>query len=138
MALGRELVIKRLMTPDDFVSVCVTESRSLEINNEEIDITKPSCTDPGSKLLLQLMYGIQRINVQLDGAFVSNAASKAMIGDTVNQVVTPYQVVVPGVGTFEADFLISLTFSGDKTNELQCQGRMSATGTVGFTPAVTP
>ncbi|WP_376710891.1 phage tail tube protein [Pseudochrobactrum lubricantis] len=138
MALGRELVIKRLMTPDDFVSVCVTESRSLEINNEEIDITKPSCADPGSKLLLQLMYGIQRINVQLDGAFVNNTASKAMIGDAVNQVVTPYQVVVPGVGTFEADFLISLTFSGDKTNELQCQGRMSATGTVGFTPVVTP
>lgn len=138
MALGRELVIKRLMTQDDFVSVCVTESRSLEINNEEIDITKPNCADPGSKLLLQLMYGIQRINVQLDGAFVSNTASKAMIGDAVNQVVTPYQVVVPGVGTFEADFLISLTFSGDKTNELQCQGRMSATGTVGFTAATAP
>ncbi|MDM7851860.1 MULTISPECIES: phage tail tube protein [Pseudochrobactrum] len=138
MALGRELVIKRQMTPDSFVSVCVTEARSLEINNEEIDITKPSCTDPGSKLLLSLMYGIQRINVQIDGAFVGNAASKAMIGDTVSQIVTPYQIVVPGVGTFEADFLISLTFSGDKTNELQCQGRMSATGTVGFTPFEAP
>lgn len=138
MALGRELVIKRLMTDDDFVSVCVTEARSLEINNEEIDVTKPSCTDPGSKLVLALMYGIQRINLQLDGAFVSNLASKAMINDAVSQIVTPYQVVVPDVGTFEADFLISLTFSGDKTNELQCQGRMSATGTVAFTPAGAP
>lgn len=138
MALGRELVIKRQMADDEFVSVCVTEARSLEINNEEIDVTKPDCADPGSKLVLALIYGLQRINLQLDGAFVSNAASKAMINDTVSQIVTPYQVVVPGVGTFEADFLISLTFSGDKTNELQCQGRMSATGSVGFTPAGAP
>ncbi|WP_439273547.1 phage tail tube protein [Pseudochrobactrum sp. HB0163] len=135
MALGREVVIKRMMAQDNFVSVCVTEARSLEINNEEIDITKPNCADPGSKLVLSLMYGIQRINVQLDGAFVSNAASQAMTGDAVNQVITPYQVVVPEVGTFEADFLVSLTFSGDKTNEMQCQGRMSATGTVAFTAA---
>lgn len=133
MALGRELVIKREMLPaGTYVSVCVTEARSLEINNEEIDITKPDCAAPGSKLTLALMYGVQRINVQIDGAVVNNTARAAMTADAVNQVITGYQIVVPGVGTFEADFLVSLTFSGDKTNELQCQGRMSATGLVSF------
>lgn len=137
MALGRELVIKRKMLPaEDFVSVCVTEARSIEINNEEIDITKPNCADPGSKLTRSLMYGMQSIGVQIDGAFVGNEAQKAMTSDAVNQVVSEYQIVVPGVGTFEADFLVSMTFSGDKTNEMQAQGRMSATGVVGFTAAV--
>jgi hypothetical protein len=28
-----------------------------------------------------------------------------------------------------------MTFSGDKTGELQAQGRMSATGVIGFTAA---
>ncbi|WP_226622578.1 phage tail tube protein [Brucella anthropi] len=136
MALGRELVIKRKMLPDEeFVSVCVSEARSLEINNEEIDITKPDCASPGSKLVRSLMYGMQSIAVQIDGAFVGNAAQKAMTDDAVNQVVTEYQIVVPTVGTFEADFLVSMTFSGDKTGELQAQGRMSATGVIGFTAA---
>lgn len=134
--MGRELVIKRKMeTDDEFVSVCVTENRSIEINNEEIDITKPDCANPGSKLVRSLMYGMQSISIQLDGAFVGNGAQKAMTADAVNQVVTPYQIVVPGVGTFEADFLISMTFSGDKTGELQAQGRMAAFGTIGFTAA---
>lgn len=136
MALGRELVIKRKMLPDEeFVSVCVSEARSLEINNEEIDITKPDCASPGSKLVRSQMYGMQSIAVQIDGAFVGNAAQKAMTADAVNQVVTEYQIVVPTVGTFEADFLVSMTFSGDKTGELQAQGRMSATGVIGFTAA---
>lgn len=135
--MGRELVIKRFMDDGlEFVSVCVSEARSLEINNEEIDITKPDCADPGSKLVRSLMYGMQSIGVQLDGAFVGNKAQKAMTGDAVNQIVTPYQIVVPGVGTFEADFLVSMTFSGDKTGELQAQGRMSASGKIGFTAAV--
>ncbi|TPF75270.1 phage tail protein [Brucella gallinifaecis] len=134
--MGRELVIKRFMNADqEFVSVCVSEARSLEINNEEIDITKPDCAAPGSKLVRSLMYGMQSIAVQLDGAFVGNAAQKAMTGDAVNQIVTQYQIVVPGVGTFEADFLVSMTFSGDKTGELQAQGRMAATGEIGFVAA---
>ncbi|MEN5277311.1 phage tail tube protein [Brucella sp. TWI432] len=134
--MGRELVIKRMMEANqEFVSVCVSEARSIEINNEEIDITKPDCADPGSKLVRSLMYGMQSIAVQLDGAFVGNSAQKAMTADAVNQIVTEYQIVVPGVGTFEADFLVSMTFSGDKTGELQAQGRMAASGVIGFTAA---
>lgn len=135
--MGRELVIKRFMNADqEFVSVCVSEARSIEINNEEIDISKPDCANPGGKLVRSLMYGMQSIGLQLDGAYVGNAAQKAMTADAVNQIVTAYQIVVPGVGTFEADFLVSMTLSGDKTGELQAQGRMSATGEIGFTAAV--
>ncbi|MDX0518663.1 phage tail protein, partial [Sinorhizobium medicae] len=40
------------------------------------------------------------------------------------------------VGTFEGDMLVSMTFSGDKTNELQADIRCAMTGALTFVPAV--
>lgn len=136
MALGRQLTIARSDGAGAFTLACITEQRSLEINNEEIDITKPNCTDPGQKLTLALMYGIQSVRLAGQGAFVSSAVMKAIAADAINQVVTEYQIVVPGVGTFEGDALISITFSGDKTNELQADIRAAMTGVITFVPAV--
>ncbi|MEI2299339.1 phage tail tube protein [Ensifer sp. MJa1] len=136
MALGRQLTIARSDGAGAFTLACITEQRSLEINNEEIDITKPNCTDPGQKLTLALMYGIQSIRLAGQGAFVSSAVMKAIAADAINQVVTEYQISVPGVGTFEGDALVSITFSGDKTNELQADIRAAMTGVITFVPAV--
>lgn len=136
MALGRQLTIARSDGAGAFTLACITEQRSLEINNEEIDITKPNCTDPGQKLTLALMYGIQSIRLAGQGAFVSSAVMKAIAADAINQVVTEYQISVPGVGTFEGDALLSITFSGDKTNELQADIRAAMTGVITFVPAV--
>ncbi len=84
MALGRQLTLARSDGAGAFVLACITEQRSLEIN----------------------------------------------------QVITEYQVTVPGVGTFEGDMLVSMTFSGDKTNELQADIRCAMTGALTFVPAV--
>lgn len=136
MALGRTLTIAReTATPNTFDLLCITEQRSLEINNEEIDITKPNCLDPGQKLTLALMYGVQSVRVTGQGAFVNNATMKAVAADAVNQVVKSYQVSVPGVGTFEGDALLSITFSGDKSNEMQADIRLAMTGAIAFVAA---
>ena len=132
MALGRELTIAGDNPGGTFDLLCITEQRSIEINNEEIDITKPNCMDPGSKLVLALMYGMQSIRVTGQGAFVNNATMKRVFSDAVNQVVRAYQITVPGVGTFEGDGLLSITASGDKTNELQADIRIALTGDVAF------
>ena len=78
MALGRTLTLARSDGDDAFDLVCITEQRSLEINNEEIDITKPNCAAPGSKLVLALMYGIQSVRFSGQGAFVSSVTMKAV------------------------------------------------------------
>jgi predicted secreted protein len=135
MALGRQLTLARTDGAGAFTLACITEQRSLEINNEEIDITKPNCADPGSKLVLALMYGIQSIRFSGQGAFVSSTVMKAIAADAINQVVTEYQVTVPGVGTFEGDMLLSMTFSGDKTNELQSDIRCAMSGALTFVAA---
>nr|WP_250811668.1 phage tail tube protein [Neorhizobium tomejilense] len=135
MALGRTLTIARDDGTGDFELLCVTEQRSIEINNEEIDITKPDCAAPGSKLVLALMYGTQSIRVTGQGAFVSNATMKAVAANAINQVVEAYQISIPGVGTIEADGLLSMTFSGDKTNEMQADIRLALTGATTFVAA---
>lgn len=132
--LGRELVIARSDGASAFVPHCITEQRSLEINNEEIDITKPDCTDPGGKLHAAFMYGIQSIRFQGQGAFIDSAELKAAVGNAVNQVTDTYQITIPGVGTMEGDALLSMTLSGDKTGELQQDVRFAMTGDVAFEP----
>ena len=131
MALGRELIIAR-WDSTAFIAACLTEQRSIEINNEEVDITKPDCAAPGGKLQQALMYGVQSVRVQGQGAFVDQAAMQAMVADAVGQVVTEYQVTVPDIGTFEGDGLISMTLSGDKTGELQSDIRLSLSGAIDF------
>lgn len=130
--LGRELVIARSDGAGGFVPHCITEQRSIEINNEEIDITKPDCADPGGKLHAAFMYGVQSIRFQGQGAFVDNAELKAAVANAVDQVIDEYQITIPGVGTIEGDGLISMTLSGDKTGELQQDVRFAMSGSVAF------
>lgn len=136
MALGRSLVIARYTAPDTYAAVCVTESRSLTINNEVVDITKPDCTSPGGKLAYAAQYGIQKISYSGAGAYVNAAAQKAVIADAVAQTVTEYQITVPDVGVFVGDGLLTTTeLSGDKTNELQSNFSIELTGAITYTPA---
>jgi predicted secreted protein len=135
MALGRQMIIARATAPGTFAALCVTAQRSLEINNEEVDITKPDCASPGGKLAYAGMYGIQTFRVSGSGAFVNVASQKAAIADAVNQVVTNYQITVPDVGVFVGDGLISVTASGEMSNEMQAEFRLTLTGAITFTPA---
>lgn len=135
MSLGRELVVARSDNAGGFDLACITEQRSLSINNEQIDITKPDCLNPGGKLVRTLDYGVQSIDFSGQGAFVNSATMKAITLDTVNQVKRAYQVTVPGVGTFEGDALLNITFSGDKTNELQVDISFAMSGVIVFVAA---
>lgn len=136
MALGRTLTLARSDNADGFDLACITEQRSISINNEQIDITKPDCFNPGNKLVRSLSYGVQSIDFSGQGAFVDNATMKAIAADAINQVKRAYQVTVPGVGTFEGDALLNITFSGDKTNELQADISLAMSGVIVFVPAV--
>ena len=136
MAFGRLLTLSRSDNADGFDLACVTEQRSVSINNEQIDITKPDCANPGSKLVRTLSYGVQSIDFSGAGAFVDNATMKAIAADAINQVKRVYQIAIPGVGTVEGDALLSITFSGDKTGELQADISLAMSGVIVFVPAV--
>jgi predicted secreted protein len=134
MSLGRELVVARSDNAGAFALACITEQRTLSINNEQIDITKPDCMNPGSKLVRTLEYGVQSIDFSGQGAFVDNATMKAVALDAINQVKRVYQVTVPGLGTFEGDALLNISFNGDKTGELQVDLSFAMSGVIVFVP----
>ena len=134
MANGRELIIKITDGTTGFNTVCVTEARSLTINNNVIDISKPDCANPANKLQYEGMYGMQRIAFQGDGAFVNNAAKLRVMNNARTQVIEAYQVVIPGWGTFEGDALLETTgFSGEKEGEMQASFTATFSGAVTFT-----
>ncbi len=106
---GRTLLIKRGdgASPEVFSNVCGIATRSISINNNEIDVTVPDCSTPGNKVLANTAYGIQKLEVSGDGKFTSVDGHKNVASDALNQATGNYQVVVPGWGTFEGAVMIS-------------------------------
>ena len=136
MALGRELIIKRKSSSEAFDIVCVVEQRSLNINNEEVDTTKPDCDNPGGVLKYSSIGGVQSVRWSGSGAYVSSATQALVLRDILEQTKSEYQVTVPSVGTFEGPMtMLSANFQGDKSGELTCDLAGVFDGSVVFAAA---
>ncbi|TCT28844.1 phage tail tube protein [Martelella mediterranea] len=136
MALGRELIIKRKSSSEAFDIVCVVEQRSLNINNEEVDTTKPDCENPGGVLKYSSIGGVQSVRWSGSGAYVSSATQALVLQDILGQTKSEYQVTVPSVGTFEGPMtMLSANFQGDKSGELTCDLAGVFDGSVVFAAA---
>ena len=136
MALGRELIIKRKSSSEAFGIVCVVEQRSLNINNEEVDTTKPDCENPGGVLKYSSIGGVQSVRWSGSGAYVSSATQALVLQDILGQTKSEYQVTVPSVGTFEGPMtMLSANFQGDKSGELTCDLAGVFDGSVVFAAA---
>ena len=136
MALGRELIIKRKNDSEAFDIVCVVEQRSLNINNEEVDTTKPDCENPGGVLKYSSIGGVQSVRWSGSGAYVSSETQALVLQDILGQTKSEYQVTVPSVGTFEGPMtMLSANFQGDKSAELTCDLAGVFDGSVVFAAA---
>ncbi len=114
---GRTLLIKRGDggTPTEiFATVCGVTTRSISINNNEVDNTVPDCSTPGNKVLAETGYGIQTLEISGEGKFEDDSGHLNVSNDARNQATGNYQIVVPGWGTFEgAAFIGSYELSGE-------------------------
>lgn len=136
------LVIKRGdgASPEVFSYVCGIKTRTFQMSNAQIDTTVPNCEDPSLPIVATARPGRQTLTFSGDGLFDNNAVGKLVIDDVRNQATdVNYQVIVPGVGTFEGPFFISdFQLSGDMEDNLA----FSATwvpldnSLLTFTPAV--
>ncbi|MGB3042450.1 MAG: phage tail tube protein [Xanthobacteraceae bacterium] len=107
---ARELVIKRGdgASPEAFTFVCGFRSSTFQMSNAQIDTTVPSCTNPGDPLIATARPGRQTIQFSGDGLFDNNEIGKQVVEDVQNQSIdVNYQVIVPGVGTWEGPWFIS-------------------------------
>jgi len=123
---ARELVIKRGdgASPEAFTFVCGLRTRTFTMSNASIDTTVPSCSDPSAPIVATAAPGRQTLTFAGDGLFDNDAVGKDVFDDARLQRETNYQVIIPGVGTFEGPFFVS-----DYSNSGDMEDRMAFSAT---------
>jgi predicted secreted protein len=135
---GRELLIKRGdgAGPEVFTALCGLDARSFTVNNNLVDVSVPDCITPGGKVWQSMAYGIQSLAFTGSGIFSNDAQNVSLFADVFNQTARNYQVIVPGIGTFQGAFHVeNIGFSGAKEGNEEYELSFRSTGVVTFTPA---
>lgn len=137
---GRLMLIKigDGVTPTEgFTSLCGLRSKTLTINNAEVDVTTADCTTPGGPLWTEVMEGAKRLSVSGNGYFKDEANEATL--STLAMSDTPignFQIVVPDFGTFEGAFLLSsVEYGGEQEDGVTYSLSLASSGEVTFTAA---
>ena len=120
-----------------FTTLCGLRSKTMTINNSEIDVTTADCTTPGGPLWTEILDGAKRVSVSGNGYFKddTNEATLntlALSGDPVAN----FQIVVPDFGTFEGAFHVSsLEFGGEQEDGVTYSLTLASSGAITFNAA---
>ena len=137
---GRQLLIKigDGATPTEaFTVLCGLTSKTLTINNTEIDVTTADCADPGGALWTEVLAGTKRVSVNGNGFFKDEAAELALTTLAMDDdPIANFQVIVPNFGTFKsALFVSSVEYGGEQEGGVTYSLALASTGAVTFTAA---
>lgn len=134
--LGR-LMLVRIgdgATPEVFGLLCGLRSKTLTINNAEIDVTTVDCTDPGAALWTEVLGGVKRVSLSGNGYFKDEATELRM--NTAVMAAEPianFQIVVPSFGTFAGAFLVSsVDYGGEQEDGVTYSLSLASSGAVTF------
>lgn len=135
---GRTLLIKigDGATPTEvFTVLCGLTSKTLTINNNEIDVTTADCADPGGGLWTEVMTGAKRVSVSGNGLFKDEAAEAALNTLAMaDNSIGNFQVIVPDFGTFQgAFFLSSVEYGGEQEGGVTYSLALASSGEITFT-----
>lgn len=109
-------------------------SKSLSINNEQIDATTPDVANPEGPMWRALLDATKSVEVSGDITLIGDAsmarAVQTAMADTPKD---DFQIIVPSVGTFQGTFFVNLEFGDD--GKVTASISLSSDGEVTFTPA---
>ncbi|MEH7827106.1 phage major tail protein, TP901-1 family [Gemmobacter denitrificans] len=135
---GRALLIKigdGASPTEAFTVLCGLTSKTLTINNSEIDVTTADCSDPGGALWTEVLGGTKRVSVSGNGLFKDEAAEASL--NTLAMADSPianFQIIVPSFGTFQgAFFLSSVEYGGEQEGGVTYSLALASTGEITFT-----
>ena len=136
---GRLMLIKigDGATPEVFTPLCGLRSKTLTINNSEIDVTTADCETPGGPLWTEVITGVKRVNVSGNGYF-KDEASETRLNTIVNaaEAIANFQIVVPALGTFAGAFMLSsVEYGGEQEDGVTYSLTLASSGPVTFTAA---
>lgn len=122
---------------EEFIVLCGLRSKTLTINNSEIDVTTADCTTPGGALWTEVMAGTKRLTVSGSGYFKDEGSELRL--NTVAMQADPaanFEIVVPDFGTFAGEFFISsVEYGGEQEDGVTYSLSLASTGAVTFTAA---
>lgn len=119
--------------------LCGLNSRNLTLDGDTVDVTTIDCEGEGGPAWREMAQGVRQVSFSGSGFFESKTQSTRLItakltGDGKND----FQVIVPGLGTFEGRFMIgTLGISGEVGGGAVTQSlELSSTGPITFTAEV--
>ncbi len=119
-------------SPEVFTAIGGLRTKTITINSETVDVTSADDTSKWRQLLEGA--GVKNIEVSGSGVFKDATSladvNTAALGQTHNN----WQIVVPGLGTFEGLFQISShQLGGDYNGEATYETTLQSAGDIDFT-----
>lgn len=132
--VGRAMLLKISDGASGFQSFGGLTAKSIKINGERIDVTTPDPTTPAGIMWRETLSGARSVDLTGDVTLVGDAAEARAVSIAMSANQTDeFQVIVPGLGTWEGVFSLDLEFSGE--GDLTGALAMGSTGAVTFTAA---
>ncbi len=122
--------------PVVYSTLCGLNSRNLTLDGDTIDVTTIDCAGAGGKLFQEMIAGTSKVSFSGSGFFENKAQSVRMINSKLSGTgIDDYQVIVPGLGEFEGQFIIENMGVAGEINggAVTMEFGLASTGTVTFT-----
>lgn len=119
-------------SPQAFVAIGGLRTKNLTINSETVDVTSADDTSKWRQLLEGA--GLKNMSVSGAGVFKDGTAADAVNASALDQTHLDWQMVVPGLGTFEGKFQVSsLQYAGDHNAEVTYDLSLESAGDIAYT-----
>lgn len=122
--------------PVAYDTMCGLNSRTLTMDGDNIDVTTIDCTGAGGKLFQEMVAGTAKVSFSGSGFFENKAQADALITSKLEGTgINDYQVIVPGLGTFEGKFITDSIGAAAEINggAVTLEFALASTGTITFT-----
>jgi len=132
---GRETLIKvgDGQPTEAFITIGGARSKTLSINNTEVDITN---SDSANQRELLAGAGVTSVSMSVSGVFVDDTAFSTLEGYARSAAIETYQFIFDDWGTYEGEFLCTNFEEGaEHDGEATFSADFASSGTVGFTAA---
>lgn len=129
---GRLILVKANTSGVTFETIAGARTKSLTINSEQVDVTNSDSAGQWRTLLAGA--GVKSMSISLAGVFEDDTAFGTAIGWALAGTISDWQLVYPGLGTFEGPFQIaSSDLSGEYNAEAQYSFSLESGGEITFT-----
>ncbi|MGH1579078.1 phage tail tube protein [Planktotalea sp.] len=122
--------------PVGYSTLCGLNSRNLSLDGENVDVTTIPCDGAGGKVWREFAAGVAQVSFSGNGYFAEKAQSVRLVeAKMTGTSIDDFQVIVPGLGTFEGKFAIgTLSIAGEVSGGAVTQSlELASTGEITFT-----